>query len=65
MSVPSSFTMVTMLDTRLNAVTVAMPRTTDILNRVITFKDIYGSANTYPITLTTSGGDVFENGTTS
>ena len=57
----SSFTMVTMLDTRPAPITIAMPRTNDIPNRVITFKDIYGSAVYSTITLVTQGGDVFEN----
>ena len=58
----SSFTMVTMLDTRPSPITISMPRTNDIPNRVITFKDIYGNAPLSTITLVTQGGDVFENG---
>jgi len=58
----SSFTMVTMLDSRPSPITISMPRTNDIPNRVITFKDIYGSAVSNSITLVTQGGDVFENG---
>ena len=61
----SSFTMVTMLDTRPAPITISMPRTNDIPNRVITFKDIYGAAANSSITLVTQGGDVFENSTFS
>ena len=61
----SSFTMVTMLDSRPSPITISMPRTIDIPNRVITFKDIYGSAVSNSITLVTQGGDVFENSTFS
>ena len=57
----SSFTMVTMLDTRPSPITISMPRTNDIPNRVITFKDIYGNAPFSSITLVTQGGDIFEN----
>ena len=57
----SSYTMVTMLDSRPSPITIAMPRTTDIPNRVITFKDIYGAALYSTVTLVTQGGDVFEN----
>jgi hypothetical protein len=42
-----------------------MPRTVDIPNRVITFKDVYGSATNSTITLVTQGSDVFENGAVS
>jgi hypothetical protein len=42
-----------------------MPKTTDILNRIITFKDLYGSASTNTITFVTRSGDTFEDGTFS
>ena len=58
----SSFTMVTMLDSRPAPMTITMPRTNDIPNRVITFKDVYGAAPLSTVTLVTQGGDIFENG---
>ena len=58
----SSFTLVTMLDSRPSPMTISMPRTNDIPNRVIMFKDIYGAALRSTVTLVTQGGDVFENG---
>jgi hypothetical protein len=61
----SSYTAVTMLDSRPSPITLSMPKTTDILNRVITFKDLYGSASTNTITFVTRSGDTFEDGTFS
>ena len=61
----SSFTVVTMLDSRPAPITIAMPYTKDIPNRVISFKDIYGSAQMSTIILVTRNGDVFENSTFS
>ena len=58
----SSFTTVLMLDCRNAPMTIAVPKSTDILNRVITFKDLYGSSITNNITLSTYNGDIFENG---
>jgi hypothetical protein len=42
-----------------------MPKTTDIVNRIITFKDLYGSSSNSTITLVTRSGDTFEDGTFS
>ena len=61
----SSYTVVSMVDSRNSAVTLSMPKTTDITNRIITFKDLYGSAVTNTITLVTRSGDTFEDGTFS
>ena len=61
----SSYTVVTMLDSRPSPITIPLPITTDILNRIITFKDLYGSASTNTITLVTRSGDTFEDGTFS
>ena len=61
----SSFTMVTMLDSRPAPITISMPYTKDIPNRVISFKDIYGAAANSTIILVTRNGDVFENNTFS
>ena len=61
----SSYTVVTMLDSRPSPITIPLPTTSDILNRIITFKDLYGSASTNTITLVTRNGDTFEDGTFS
>ena len=57
----SSFTTVLMLDCRNAPMTIAVPKSTDILNRVITFKDLYGSSITNNITLSTYNGDKLDN----
>ena len=61
----SSYTAVTMVDSRNSAVTLSVPKSTDILYRIVTFKDLYGSANYSTITLVTRTGDTFEDGTFS
>jgi hypothetical protein len=42
-----------------------MPKTSDITNRIITFKDLYGAATNSSIILVTRSGDTFEDGTFS
>jgi len=61
----SSYTTVTMLDSRPTPITITVPKSTDIYNRIITFKDLYGSASNSTITLVTRSGDTFEDGTFS
>ena len=61
----SSYTTVTMIDSRPARITLAVPKSTDIINRIITFKDLYGSASNSTVTLVTRGGDTFEDGTFS
>jgi hypothetical protein len=61
----SSYTTVTMLDSRPSPITLTIPRSTDITNRIITFKDLYGSASNSTIILVTGSGDTFEDGTFS
>jgi len=61
----SSYTTVTMLDSRPGQITISVPKSTDIMNRIITFKDLYGSASISTITLVTRSGDSFEDGTFS
>ena len=61
----SSYTTVTMLDSRPAQITISVPKSTDIANRIITFKDLYGSAVTSSIVLVTQTGDTFEDGTFS
>ena len=61
----SSYTTVTMLDSRPSPITISVPRSTDITNRIITFKDLFGSASNSTIILVTQSGDTFEDGTFS
>ena len=61
----SSYTTVTMLDSRPAQMTISVPKSTDIYNRIITFKDLYGTASNSTITLVTRSGDTFEDGTFS
>jgi len=61
----STFSEVGMIDARSQNGTITLPLTTDIPYRILTLKDIYGSASVSSITLTTQGADVFEDGTTS
>lgn len=61
----NTFTEIGMVDTRATPKTITMPLSTQIPSRVLTIKDIYGTAITSPITLQTQGADTFEDGTTS
>ncbi len=61
----SSYTTVTMLDSRPAQITISVPKSTDIYNRIITFKDLYGSSSNSTIILVTQSGDSFEDGTFS
>jgi len=61
----SSFTTVMMLDSRPSRITISVPKSTDIMNRIITFKDLYGSSSNSTIVLVTRSGDTFEDGTFS
>ena len=61
----NTYTEIGMVDTRSTPKTLTMPLTTEILSRILTIKDIYGSAITSPITLNTQGADTFEDGSTS
>jgi len=61
----SSYTTVTMLDSRPAPITISVPKSTDIINRIITFKDLFGSASNSTIILVTRSGDTFEDGTFS
>ena len=61
----STFSEVGMIDARSQNGTITLPLTTDIPYRILTLKDIYGSASVSSVTLTTQGADVFEDGTIS
>ena len=65
MSYISSATTVAYIDVRSNSKTVYLPPTFNIVGKLVTVKDIFGGSSSNIITLNTSGGDVFENGTTS
>jgi hypothetical protein len=54
-----------MLDSRPASITLSVPKSTDITNRIITFKDLFGSASNSTIILVTQTGDTFEDGTFS
>ena len=54
-----------MIDTRSISGAITLPLTTQIPYRVITLKDIYGTAAVSSIIVTTQGTDVFENGLSS
>ena len=54
-----------MLDSRPAQITISVPKSTDIMNRIITFKDLFGSASNSTIILVTQTGDTFEDGTFS
>jgi hypothetical protein len=45
--------------------TFQLPLSTDLIGRVITFKDSFGNASNQPILIQTQGGDTFQNGTTT
>ena len=53
------------VNTTSTAKSVDLPLTSQRQGRVITIKDAYGFANTNPITVNTTGGNTFEDGTTS
>lgn len=65
MSYISSATTVAYIDVRTTSKTVYLPPTFNIVGKLVTVKDIFGASSSNIITLNTSGGDVFENGTTS
>ena len=54
-------TVVTLVDTSSYIGNINLPRTSDIANRVLIFKDSVGTFHTNPFTLSTTGGDSFEN----
>ena len=61
----STSTEVGMLDARTSLGSVTLPLTTDIPSRMITLKDVFGTAANSTITIKTQGSDLFEDGTTS
>ena len=61
----STFTEVGLVDTRVNAGTITLPKTIDIPYRQISLKDIYGNFQNKSLTLNTQFPDTFEDGTTS
>jgi hypothetical protein len=65
MSLFSTNTGVAVIDTRTRQGTITLPLTTQIPNRYLQFKDLYGSFGTFPLTLSTQVGERFDDGTTS
>ena len=65
MSYISSTTTVAYVDATTVAKTIYLPSTFNIVGKLITLKDIYGSAQANAITVSTIGGDLFENGLVS
>ena len=65
MTTLSTNTIISLIDTRTNNGIINLPKTSDIQNRTILFKDIYGSFNTKSLTLQTQSPDVFEDGATT
>ncbi len=61
----STQTQVALIDTRNNAGTIQLPGASAFAYRTILLKDIYGTFGTKSLTLTTSGSDTFEDGSTS
>jgi sensor histidine kinase YesM len=56
---------VALVDTRTAAGSIQLPFTNDILYRVFTIKDAYGSFDSNALTVTTQSNETFEDGTTS
>jgi len=54
-----------LINTTANAGTIVLPDASSSPGRVITFKDIVGTFNTSTLTLTTTGSDTFEDGSTT
>ena len=61
----STFTEVGLVDTRVNAGTITLPKTIDIPYRQISLKDIYGNFQNKTLTLNTQFPDTFEDATTT
>ncbi len=61
----STQTQVALIDTRNNPGTIQLPAASAFAYRTILLKDIYGTFATKSLTLTTSGSDTFEDGSTS
>ena len=58
--VPSTATLVNVAT--VTSKTVLLPPSTDRAGRIVTIKDSTGSANIYPITISTQGGNLLDNG---
>ena len=59
----STNTIITLVDTRVNNGSINLPATSNIVNRTIYFKDLYGSFNTNYLQINTVGAETFEDGT--
>ncbi len=65
MSFFSTFTGVAVADTRTRPGTITLPLTTQIPNRYLQFKDLYGAFGRSSLTVSTQTGESFDDGTTS
>ena len=61
----STGTGVGVIDTRSRQGTITLPLTSQIANRYIQFKDLYGAFGRSSLTVSTQGGEAFDDGTTS
>ena len=61
----STFPEVVVTDTRFRPGLVILPRATDIPNRMISFKDVYGSFQNSTLTISTTAGNLFDDNTSS
>ena len=65
MSFLSTATGVGIVDARIRRGTITLPLTSQIPNRYLQFKDLYGAFNRSSLTLSTQAGESFDDGTTS
>jgi hypothetical protein len=65
MSLVSTTTGVAVIDARTRSGTITLPLTSQIVNRYLQFKDLYGAFGRSSLTLSTQVGESFEDGTTS
>jgi hypothetical protein len=65
MSFLSTTAGVGVIDTRSRQGTITLPLTSQIVNRYIQFKDLYGAFGRSSLTVSTQGGESFDDGTTS
>jgi hypothetical protein len=65
MALFSTNTGVAVIDTRSRQGTITLPLTTQIPNRYLQFKDLYGAFGRSSLTLSTQTGETFDDGTTS
>ena len=65
MSFLSTATGVAVIDARTRSGTITLPLTSQIPNRYLQFKDLYGAFSRSSLTVSTQAGEAFDDGTTS